>query len=218
MTNPEMPEDPTPPKAESPQAGEADSALARRPIELPAPQDEPVRWLRTPPIDIFETDAGLMLRADLPGVTGETLELQVQDNKLTLFGRVEPPREAAGGLAHQEYHVGDFLRSFILSDDIDHDRIEAKLTDGVLQVLLPRSAGGRDAEDSSEDGLSDWPGDDALDPSPSPFTKSSCSWCGALTKGSVETGASQWSSVARRAGRASTDSKPIAVQTRTDLA
>jgi HSP20 family protein len=97
------------------------------------------RWLRTPPIDIFETEQGLVLRADLPGVTSETLELQVQDNKLTLFGRADANLPEASQLVHQEYHVGDFLRSFILSDDVDHERVVAKLTDGVLELTLPRA-------------------------------------------------------------------------------
>lgn len=97
------------------------------------------RWLRTPPIDIFETDEGLVLRADLPGVTPESLELQVQDNRLTLFGRSQTDLPDEGRLVHQEYRVGDFLRSFILSDDVDHDRISAKLSDGVLELNLPRA-------------------------------------------------------------------------------
>lgn len=102
-------------------------------------QDPPARWVRTPPIDIFETEEGLMLRADLPGVTAEGLELQVQDNRLTLLGKVESPAAPEARLIHQEYHVGDFLRSFILSDDVDHERISAKLTQGVLEVFLPRT-------------------------------------------------------------------------------
>jgi len=105
-----------------------------------SPREEiPARWVRTPPIDIFETDEGLMLRADLPGVTPEGLELQVQDNRLTLLGRGHFPAPEGARLLHQEYQSGDFLRSFILSDDVDHDRISAKLTQGVLEVFLPRT-------------------------------------------------------------------------------
>ena len=108
------------------------------------PQDSsnepsPERLLYPPPIDIYETADGLVLLADLPGVTPESLELQVQDNKLTLFGRVENyvPEGAVG--QHCEYGIGDFLRSFILNDEVDHERISAKLTNGVLQVVLPRT-------------------------------------------------------------------------------
>jgi HSP20 family protein len=106
--------------------------------DVSPPQAEPQKWVRTPPIDIFEIEDGLVLRADLPGVSADALELQVQDNRLTLFGHVEQPVDENVRLLHQEYHMGDFLRSFILSDDVDHERISAKLTNGVLEVTLPK--------------------------------------------------------------------------------
>ena len=92
----------------------------------------------TPPIDIFETAEGLVLLADLPGVTLESLELQVQDNKLTLFGKVKSDIPPDARLIHQEYALGHFLRSFILSDEVDHERITARLNQGVLEVVLPQ--------------------------------------------------------------------------------
>ena len=46
----------------------------------------------------------------------------------------------AGTVVHEEYKVGDFLRSFILSDEVDHDRISARLNNGVLRVELPRAS------------------------------------------------------------------------------
>jgi len=122
-----------PQTAETPAITSGDVAVPAR-----AAEGTP-RWVRTPPIDIFETEQGLVLRADLPGVTPESLELQVQDNKLTLFGRVQSPLPDAGRMAHQEYHIGDFLRSFILSEDVDHDRVSARLSDGVLELTLPRA-------------------------------------------------------------------------------
>lgn len=97
------------------------------------------RRLCAPPIDIYETAEGLVLCADLPGVTAEGLELQVLDNKLTLFGRVQDDVPENASLLHQEYQVCDFLRSFILSDEVDHDRISAKITNGVLKVVLPKA-------------------------------------------------------------------------------
>ncbi|QDU39314.1 18 kDa heat shock protein [Maioricimonas rarisocia] len=99
----------------------------------------PRRWVCTPPIDIFESEEGLVLRADLPGVSADHLDLQVQDNKLTLFGRVANSVPENARLVHQEYHVGDFLRSFILSDEVDHERISARLNNGVLEVVLPKA-------------------------------------------------------------------------------
>jgi HSP20 family molecular chaperone IbpA len=101
------------------------------------PPDE--RLVFTPPIDIYETDDGLTLRADLPGVSLDTLELQVQDNKLTLFGRMQSCVPENARLLHKEYETGDFLRSFILSDEVAHERISAKLNCGVLDVTLPKA-------------------------------------------------------------------------------
>lgn len=95
--------------------------------------------LFNPPIDIYETDDGLVLYADLPGVSSEGLDLQVQDNRLSLFGRVKA-QTVSQDVIHEEYKVGDFLRSFILSDDVDHEHITARLNNGVLRVELPRTA------------------------------------------------------------------------------
>ena len=99
----------------------------------------PPRLLFNPPIDIYETPDGLVLYADLPGVDSEGLDLQVQDNRLTLFGRVVSTAAESAEILHQEYQIGDFLRSFILSDEVDHDQIQAKLINGVLRVELPRA-------------------------------------------------------------------------------
>lgn len=120
---------PAPPPPDRP---DAPSLASEQPVEE--------RFIFTPPIDIYETSEGLVLEADLPGVTSETLELQVQNNKLTLFGRVvkQAPEDAIP--RHEEYGVGDYLRSFILSDEVDYDRISAKLQNGVLRVVLPKAA------------------------------------------------------------------------------
>ena len=115
------------------------------PAPTPTETDAPAppagdRTLFTPPIDIYESDEGLVLIADLPGVSVKTLELQVQNNKLTLLGRVTNSVPANARLLHKEYEEGDFLRSFILSEDVDHERVTARLNDGVLEVVLPRAA------------------------------------------------------------------------------
>jgi len=113
--------------------------------EIPAPttpipvQTVPDRPLRTPPIDIYDTAEGLALVADLPGVTSGDLELQVRHNQLTLYGRVTSTVPLAAKVLHREYADGDFVRSFILSDDVDHERIVAKLANGVLDVSLPQA-------------------------------------------------------------------------------
>ncbi|HAH44340.1 MAG TPA: heat-shock protein [Planctomycetaceae bacterium] len=114
-------------------------------MSRPHSEDEPREFLTpeqfvfTPPIDIYETDEGLVLYADLPGVSVGSLELQVQDNKLTLLGKVEPQIPEGALPLHKEYEVGNFLRSFILSGEIVHSEIEAKLANGVLRIFLPKA-------------------------------------------------------------------------------
>lgn len=112
------------------------TARAQMPNESSVP-----RLLFNPPIDIYETTDGLVLYADLPGVSADGLDLQVQDNRLALFGRVtrKPTEVNDAEVVHQEYKIGDYLRSFILSDEVDHDRITARLNNGVLRVELPRA-------------------------------------------------------------------------------
>src|SRR5262245_27001726 len=114
------------------------------PSEAPAasqPEAAPAqRVLFTPPIDIYETEEGLVLVADLPGVALGSLDLQVQNNKLTLLGQVPASAPAEARLLHKEYEEGDFVRSFILSEDVDHEQITARLNNGVLEVVLPRAA------------------------------------------------------------------------------
>ncbi len=93
-----------------------------------------------PAVDIVEEPERLVLRADLPGVRAEDLDVNFERGRLTLCGRVAPrtaPAERRWLLS--EYGVGDFLRSFELSDAIDASRIEAQLRDGELTLVLPKS-------------------------------------------------------------------------------
>jgi HSP20 family protein len=93
----------------------------------------------TPPIDIHEGPEGLTLEADLPGASENGLHVQLEDNVLSLHARIESPVTKGARLIHEEYRVGDFYRSFILSDEVDRDQITAELKNGVLRLVLPKS-------------------------------------------------------------------------------
>ena len=101
--------------------------------------DETSRETSTPPIDIHESADGLILEADIPGATEQGLHVQLEDNVLNLYARVEPHSPDAAQLIHEEYRLGDYHRSFILSDEVDRERITAELKNGVLRVLLPKA-------------------------------------------------------------------------------
>jgi HSP20 family molecular chaperone IbpA len=92
-----------------------------------------------PRVDIFEHEDAIMLFADMPGVDGDALDITLEKNVLTINGYVEPTSPEGYSLAYAEYRIGDYQRSFQLSNEIDQDNIEATLQDGVLRLRLPKA-------------------------------------------------------------------------------
>jgi HSP20 family protein len=91
-----------------------------------------------PAVDIFETPQTLMLVADMPGVAGDRVTIDLKENLLTIIGQVSPPPEQQILLA-QEYAVGDYYREFQVGELIDQDKIEASVKNGVLTLTLPKA-------------------------------------------------------------------------------
>lgn len=94
-----------------------------------------------PDVDIFEGSDGLYLRADVPGVQPDKVSVELEDGVLTIQGEVTLQDYDGLTPVYSEYRVGNFLRRFNLPDSYryDADRIVAKLTDGVLEVHLPKA-------------------------------------------------------------------------------
>jgi len=92
----------------------------------------------TPAVDIFESDDSISLLADIPGVKAEDLKIDLRDNVLTLSGRVAGTTPSAEAPVLTEYASGTYFRQFTLSEHIDQTKIDAKLTDGVLRLALPK--------------------------------------------------------------------------------
>jgi len=106
----------------------------------PAPANlAPAPVEHTPLIDIHEGPDGLVLEADLPGASDQTLSIQVEDNVLSLRATVESPVPGDARVLHEEYRPGSFYRSFILSDEVDRARISAEVKNGVLRLSLPKA-------------------------------------------------------------------------------
>ena len=92
-----------------------------------------------PLVDIWESEQGLTVVADMPGVTADGLSVDLRESVLTIYGKVLP--EAAGRkVLSREYEVGDYYRQFSLSDQIDQEKIAASMRDGVLTLTLPKLA------------------------------------------------------------------------------
>jgi HSP20 family protein len=99
----------------------------------------------TPRFDIVETAEELTLYGDLPGVQPADLEVRFENQELVIHGRVAARNDAgdrnnaATGHWEREYGVGDFYRTFAVSEGIDAQRIQAELKNGVLTLHLPKA-------------------------------------------------------------------------------
>lgn len=93
----------------------------------------------SPPVDIFETDDRISVLADMPGVKPSTLKIDLRENLLTLTGRVDGLEKEGESPVLQEFSSGSYFRQFTLSESIDQSKIDAKLSDGVLRLELPKA-------------------------------------------------------------------------------
>jgi len=100
-------------------------------------EDQAGQW--TPPVDIFENAERIGLRADLPGVEQDDIELRVEDGTLLIRGQRRPPVDIRPEDMHRaERPHGTFVRSFGLPTNIDLAGIRATQKNGVLEVILPK--------------------------------------------------------------------------------
>jgi HSP20 family molecular chaperone IbpA len=91
----------------------------------------------TPPVDIYEVPDGLVVTADVPGVTHDQLDVRVDNNVLTIRAHTgyTPSAEAM----YREFQLVNYFRQFELSDKVDQDKISADLKHGVLTLTLPKA-------------------------------------------------------------------------------
>jgi HSP20 family protein len=95
------------------------------------------RW--APAVDLFEREDTLVLKADLPGMTEDDVQIEVRENVLTVAGdRKAEHEEKRNGYYRVERSFGHFSRSLQLPDGVDAGRIEAKFENGVLEVTIPK--------------------------------------------------------------------------------
>lgn len=109
--------------------------------KIPAEAPETVAGgkIYRPVADIVETDQGVTLYMEMPGVAPDNVDITLEKRVLTIRGRTNPPMPEKLDLAYAEYDTGDYERAFTLSEDFDPDRIEASLHNGVLMVTLPHA-------------------------------------------------------------------------------
>ncbi len=98
------------------------------------------RQVYIPRADIYETENAIIVMADVPGADESSLDITLEKNVLTIFASVQPEQPEGYSLIYQEYGVGDYERSFILSNQVDRAKIEATVKGGVLRLELPKAA------------------------------------------------------------------------------
>jgi HSP20 family protein len=99
----------------------------------------PSRPVFLPPADIYETRDNIVVLAEMPGVAPDGVDITLERRVLTIRGRSAANEHGGYQRVYNEYTDGDYERSFTLSDNIDRDRIEARLKDGVLHLVLPKA-------------------------------------------------------------------------------
>ncbi|BAT72011.1 HSP20 family protein [Thermosulfidibacter takaii ABI70S6] len=92
-----------------------------------------------PPVDIYETENEIVIKAEVPGVTLNDIEIKLEDDTLVIRGEKKFERDMEKETYHRAERVyGKFQRSFVIPKTIDKEKIKASLKHGVLTIVLPK--------------------------------------------------------------------------------
>ena len=92
-----------------------------------------------PVTDIFETDQALTVVLEMPGVLKENVDVVVENDILTIEGRIDYSKYEGLQPVYTEYNIGHYVRSFQISSKIEQSEISAELKDGVMTLVLPKA-------------------------------------------------------------------------------
>ena len=93
-----------------------------------------------PYTDIYEAKDVIKVTMDMPGVEKDSVDVSLEKSVLTISGKVDLSKYEGLRPVYTEYNIGNYLRHFTISDEIDRSNITAKVADGVLTVTLPKIA------------------------------------------------------------------------------
>jgi HSP20 family protein len=100
-------------------------------------QDERERW--SIPIDVVEEEGGVVVRASVPGIAPDDIEVTVDGDVLTIKGETKSESEAReGGYVRRERRSGSFARTIRLPETLDRERVQPRYENGVLTLTIPR--------------------------------------------------------------------------------
>ena len=92
----------------------------------------------SPLVNIYETDNEFILIASMPGVERKDIKVRVEKDSLILFGQIDYDNNLNRNYILNEQEIGNFYRTFKISNSVDQNKIEAKFDNGQLVVLLPK--------------------------------------------------------------------------------
>jgi HSP20 family protein len=98
--------------------------------------------MRAPLADVVETEADIKVIAEMPGLTPDDLQIDIENNVLTIAGEKQEERKDGDGKSTwhlTERRYGRFSRSFVLPRDVDQEGIQASFENGILTVMIPKS-------------------------------------------------------------------------------
>ncbi|HEY6280589.1 MAG TPA: Hsp20/alpha crystallin family protein [Burkholderiales bacterium] len=107
-----------------------------RPVSIEGPSQFPVK------VDVTEDDNAYKVQAELPGVKKEDINVSIDGSQISINAEVKKEHEEKDGerVLRSERYYGKFSRSFALSQDVDESTAQAKYSDGVLELILPKKA------------------------------------------------------------------------------
>lgn len=113
--------------------------MVKRQETTPSPREETRTSGRvlTPAVDIFESEDKITLRADMPGITNDGLDISLEKGVLTLTGEIS--MESRGKPLMREFSAANYYRQFKISEHIDAEKTTAELKNGVLTLEIPKA-------------------------------------------------------------------------------
>ena len=100
-----------------------------------------------PAVDMFEDDGNLVLKAELPGLKKEDIEITLTDGGITISGEKKKEKE----IKRKDYYkwessYGSFCRTFALPTEVQQDKVKSTFKDGILEVIMPKSEAAKSKE------------------------------------------------------------------------
>lgn len=111
-----------------------------RPFDISRPS-----WMRMhemdrmPRVDIIDRNGEILVKAEIPGIEKDNIDVSVNDNAITIKGEIREQREEQGELYRNEIHRSNFVRTVRLPCSVDGDGAKAKFKNGVLEITLPKT-------------------------------------------------------------------------------